>query len=116
VLLSAGSIEELNSLMEYSSVATQDRVQILVKSRRLEAELDPDRADLEVRLAQALEAKEEQERQAQHLKELRQAQTAKLADLRNQIESSREEATTIQVRSEGDSPAACCQRSCIRAF
>ncbi|MBA2724598.1 MAG: peptidoglycan DD-metalloendopeptidase family protein, partial [Actinobacteria bacterium] len=54
----------------------------------------------EVRLAQALEAKEEQERQAQHLKELRQAQTAKLADLRNQIESSREEATTIQARSE----------------
>jgi len=100
MLLSADSIDELSSLMEYSSAAAQDRIQIMVKTRRLEVELDADTADLEVTLAQALEAKEEQERQAQHLKELRHAQTAKLADLRDEIESSREEAAAIQARSE----------------
>lgn len=100
MLLSADSIDELSSLMEYSSAAAQDRIQIMVKTRRLEVELDADRADLEYTLAQALEAKEEQERQAQHLKELRQAQTAKLADLRDEIESSREEAAAIKARSE----------------
>ena len=100
MLLSAASIDELNSLLEYSSAATQDRIQIMVKTRRLEVELDADRAELEVILAQALQASEEQERQAQHLKELRQAQTAKLADVRDEIESSREEAAAIQARSE----------------
>jgi len=100
LLLSAASIDELNSLLEYSSAATQDRIQIMVKTRRLEVELDADRAELEVILAQALQASEEQERQAQHLKELRQAQTAKLADVRDEIESSREEAAAIQARSE----------------
>ncbi len=100
LLLSADSIDELNSLLEYSSAATQDRIQIMVKTRRLEVELDADRAELEVILAQALQANEEQERQAQHLKELRQAQTAKLADVRDEIESSREEAAAIQARSE----------------
>ena len=100
ILLSADSFDELSSLLEYSSAATQDRIQIMVKTRRLQVELDADRAELEVTLAQALEAREEQERQAQHLKELRQAQTAKLADLRDEIESSREEAAAIQTRSE----------------
>jgi len=100
LLLSADSIDELNSLLEYSSAATQDRIQIMVRTRRLEVELDADRAELEVILAQALRAKEEQELQAQHLKELRQAQTAKLADVRDEIESSREEAAAIQARSE----------------
>ena len=100
MLLSADSIDELSSLMEYSSAAAQDRIQIMVKTRRLEVELDADRAELQVTLAQALEAKEEQERQAQHLKELRQAQTTKLADLRDEIESSREEAAAIKARSE----------------
>ena len=100
ILLSADSFDELSSLFEYSSAATQDRIQIMVKTRRLQVELDADRAELEVTLAEALEAREEQERQAQHLKELRQAQTAKLADLRDEIESSREEAAAIQTRSE----------------
>jgi len=100
MLLSADSIDELSALMEYSSAAAQDRIQIMVKTRRLEVELDADRADLEDTLAQALEAKEEQERQAQHLNELRQAQTANLADLRDEIESSREEAAAIKARSE----------------
>ena len=100
LLLGADSIDELNSSLEYLSAATQDRIQIMVRTRRLEVELDADRAELEVTLAQALQAKEEQERQAQHLKELRQAQTAKLADVRDEIESSREEAAAIQARSE----------------
>lgn len=100
MLLSADSIDELSALMEYSSAAAQDRIQIMVKTRRLEVELDADRADLEDTLAQALEAKEEQERQAQHLNELRQAQTTNLADLRDEIESSREEAAAIKARSE----------------
>lgn len=100
VLLGADSIGELSSLMEYSSAATEYHIQIMVKSRRLQAELDADKAELEVTLADALEAEEEQELQAQHLRELREAQNAKLAELGDRIEASREEAAAIQARSE----------------
>jgi murein DD-endopeptidase MepM/ murein hydrolase activator NlpD len=100
VFLSADSIEELSSSMEYSSAATAERIQVMVKSRRLQAELDADKAQLEVTLADALEAEEEQERHAQHLRELREAQAAKLANLRDRIEASRQEAAAIQARSE----------------
>jgi murein DD-endopeptidase MepM/ murein hydrolase activator NlpD len=79
---------------------TEDRIQILVKSRRLKAELDADKSDLEVTLAQALDAGEEQERHAQHLRELRRAQTANLADLSDQIDALRTEAAAIQARSQ----------------
>jgi murein DD-endopeptidase MepM/ murein hydrolase activator NlpD len=100
VLLNAESITELSSLMEYSSAATQDRIRIMVRARRLDAELDADKADLEVTLAEAREAEEERERQTQHLRELREAQVARLADLRSRIEASREEAAAIQTRSD----------------
>jgi murein DD-endopeptidase MepM/ murein hydrolase activator NlpD len=75
---------------------TENRIQILVKNRRLQVELDADKADLEVTLAQALDAREEQERQAQHLRELRRAQTAKLADPSVQIDALRTEAAAIR--------------------
>jgi len=100
MLLSAASVSELDSLMEYSSAATADRIRIIVRSRRLKAELDADKAELEASLAEALEAEQERERQAQHLRELREAQTAKLAELRDRIEASREEAAAVQARSE----------------
>lgn len=100
VLLSADTLQELDSLMEYASAATEDRIQTMVKTGRLKAELDADRAELEVILAQARKAEQEQERQAQHLKELRQARFASLADLQRNIEATREEAAAIQARSE----------------
>lgn len=99
MFLDAESLDELSSLMEYSSAVTEDRIRVMVSRRRLKAELEADKAVLEVTLADALDAKEEQERQAQHLRELRQAQHAKLADLRHQIEASREEASAVLARS-----------------
>jgi murein DD-endopeptidase MepM/ murein hydrolase activator NlpD len=100
VLLGADTLQELDSLMEYSSAATGDRIQTMIRTSRLKTELTADRAGLEVTLAQAREAEEEQERQAQHLNELRQAKTARLVDLRKDIEATREEAAAIQARSE----------------
>ncbi len=68
VLLCADSIEELSSVMEYSSAATASGIQTMVKNQRLRAELNADKAELEVTLADLVEAKEGQERLARHLK------------------------------------------------
>lgn len=100
MLLSAESLHEMSSMLEYSSTAAENHIQLVVTGRRLEAQLNLKKADLKVALSDALEARAEQERQAQHLKELRAAKTAKLADLRGQIQATREEASAIQARSE----------------
>ena len=95
LLLSADTIAEIVSIAEYSRTATQNRIEVVIKRKRLESQLVADRAELEVALAGAIEARTEQKQQAQHLRELRVAQTTKLSDLTARIEAQRDEAASI---------------------
>lgn len=99
-LLESDSLDELTSGIEYSSAMTEDQNQVMVASKRLEAELRVETAELQVKLAEAIEVRGQQEALAQNLDELRRAQTAKLADLREQIEGTRNEVDAIQDRSD----------------
>lgn len=99
ILLSADTIAEIVSIAEYSRTATENRIEVMIKIKRLESQLVVDRAELEVVLADAIEARTEQKQQAQHQRELRVAQTAKLSDLRARIEAQRDEAASILVAS-----------------
>ena len=99
-LLGSDSLDELTSAIEYSSAMTKDHNQVMVASKRLEAELLVETAELEVKLAEAIQVRAEQEAFAQNLDELKQAQSAKLADLRKQIEGTRNEVDAIQERSD----------------
>lgn len=98
-LLGAKTLDELSSAVEYSSAVSEDQVSVMVSLKRLQAELEAESAELEVKLAEALEVRNEQRQQAQHLRELRTAQRLKLADLRKQIESERSEANAIAAES-----------------
>lgn len=98
-LLESDSLDELTSAIEYSSAMTKDHNQVMVASKRLEAELLAETAELEVKLAEAIQVRGQQEALAQNLDELKLAQSAKLADLRKQIEGTRNEVDAIQDRS-----------------
>ena len=99
-LLGSDSLDELTSAIEYSSAMSRDHNAVMVASKRLEAELRVETAELEVKLAEAIEVRNEQEALAQNLAELKQAKSADLADLRKQIEGARGEVDAIQERSE----------------
>ena len=94
-LLGAKSLDELSSALEYSSAVSEDQISVMVSLKRLQAELEAQSAELEVKLAETLEARNEQRQQSQHLKELRSAQRMKLAKLREQITSEQNEAAAI---------------------
>lgn len=98
-LLSVDSLDELTSGIEYSSAMTKEHNAVMVASKRLEAELRVQTAELEVKLAEAIKVRGQQEALAQNLDELKQAESAKLADLRDQIEGTRNEVDAIQDRS-----------------
>ena len=97
--VSAQSLSDLTDSIEYSGNVAQTHAEVMVRTKRLEAELEVQTQDLEVKLAEALTLRREQERQAQHLKELRRAQSMKLADLREDVEAARREAAAIEARS-----------------
>lgn len=94
-LLGAKTLDELNSAVEYSSAMSEDQISVMVSLKRLQVELEAESAELEIKLAEALEVRNEQRQQSQHLRELRAAQRLKLADLRKQIESERAEADAL---------------------
>lgn len=98
-LLEAESLDELSSAIEYSSEVTKDHSRVMVAAQRLETELRAETAELEVKLAEAIEVRTEQERLAQNLAELKRAEASKLADLRDQIEGVQREVSAIQTRS-----------------
>lgn len=98
-LLGAKSLDELSSAVEYSSAVSEDQISVMVSLKRLQAELEAESAALEVKLAEALEIRNEQRQQSQHLRELRVAQRGKLADLRKRIVATRSEADSIAARS-----------------
>lgn len=98
-LLGSRSLTELADGLEYSSAVTEDQSRVMIDTRRLEAELNEQTADLESKLEEILVVKREQEGQAQHLRELRAAQRLKLADLRKRIESERAEADALVAES-----------------
>lgn len=99
-LLGAKTLDELSSAIEYSSAVSEDQISVMVSVKRLQAELEAQSAELEIKLAEALEVRNEQRQQEQHLSELRSAQRLKLADLRTRIESQRAEATAIAAESD----------------
>jgi murein DD-endopeptidase MepM/ murein hydrolase activator NlpD len=99
LLLGARSLDELDSVMEYSGSVSEDLRSLAVKVKRARFELDADRAKLKEALADVVAAEAEQKKQAQHLAELRAAQSAKLHELRKRIESARREADAIEARS-----------------
>lgn len=98
-LLGAKSLDELSSAIEYSSAVSEDQISVMVSLKRLQVELEAQSAELEVKLAEALEARNEQQQQSQHLTELRAAQRMKLAKLRERITSERNEAAAIAAES-----------------
>ena len=98
-LLSAKTIPELVSRVEYSSTSTVQKSETMILSARLEAELNEDRGRLEIRLGERLALQQEQSAHSQRLKELRMAQGLRLADLREQIESQQAEAQALAGRS-----------------
>jgi murein DD-endopeptidase MepM/ murein hydrolase activator NlpD len=100
VLLGAESVAELDSMMAYSSAASQSKIRIMVASHRLKAELESAKTDLDAKLAAAREARNAQLAQRQHLSELRSAQTTKLGALRRRIAAMRAEADALAARSQ----------------
>lgn len=98
-LLGAKSLDEFSTALEYSSAMTEDQLRVMVSAKRLELELEAETAELEVKLAEALEVRNEQESQAQHLRELRAARSVELAELRRRIDSTRREADGIAAES-----------------
>lgn len=99
LLLSAESLTELNSLVEYSGQIAESSLDVMVTFKRLKAALDTETAELEVVLAEALEVRKAKLAQSQHLNELRDAQTTKLSALERRIAHVREEADAIAARS-----------------
>ena len=97
--VSAQGLSDLSDSIEYSGNVARTHAEVMVRTKRLEAELEAQTEDLEVKLAEALTLRREQEKQAQHLKDLRRAQSMELADLREDVEAARREADAIEARS-----------------
>lgn len=99
LLLTAKTLNELTSLVEYSGEIAESSLDVMVAFKRAKAELDVETAELEVVLKDALEVRREKLAQSQHLNELRDAQTTKLSTLERRIAHVREEADAIAARS-----------------
>lgn len=99
LLLTAESLTELNTLVEYSGEIAESSLDVMVAFKRVKAELDTETAELEVVLADALKVRNTKLAQSQHLNELREAQTTKLSALGRRIAHVREEADAIAARS-----------------
>ena len=99
VLLSSTDIRELSERVAFAQRFSDAQEEILVTATRLGEALEADKSVLEEKLADALQARNDQVVQAQHLRELRSAQTSKLESLRRRVESQREEADAIAARS-----------------
>ncbi|MGH2820437.1 MAG: hypothetical protein ACRDJ5_07280, partial [Actinomycetota bacterium] len=99
LLLSSEEMDDLLSRAEYLGTSQRNNLRIMIETARLEEELRVDKAELEQKLQLAMEARNERIAQAQHLRELRAAQRARLADLTQEIEHERAEATDLERRS-----------------
>ena len=99
LLLTAESLTELNTLVEYSGEIAESSLDVMVAFKRVKAELDTETAELEAVLADALKVRNTKLAQSQHLNELRKAQTTKLSALERRIAHVREEADAIAARS-----------------
>ena len=100
LLLGSKRIDELLSRLEYAGTSSRNNSRVMVETQRLKLELKAVKAQLEIKLADAEEARAERLRQAQHLGELRAAKRQKLKDLRADIRSERKEAQGLEARSD----------------
>ena len=98
-LLSAKTLDDISSALEYSSAVSQDNLEVMVTTKRLEVELAAETAELDAQLDDYIAVRDEQEAQAQHLSELREAQELELADLTDRVEQAQREASAIAAES-----------------
>ena len=100
LVLGSERIDELLSRLEYSAASSRNNLNVMVQTKRLKLQLQSFKAQLEVKLEEAISARAEKEAHARHLAELRAAKRQKLADLRADIQAERKEAEGLQDRSD----------------
>lgn len=99
LVLGSERIDELLSRLEYSAASSRNNLNVMVQTKRLKLQLQSYKAQLEVKLEEAIAARAEKEAHAQHLAELRAAKREKLEVLRANIDAERKEAEGLQDRS-----------------
>lgn len=98
-LLDSQSLADLDSMSEYSRNLSQEMNRIMVATGRVKSELEAERRDLQDKLAEAKEARNEQRDQAQHLSDLRRAQSLRLGRLKKEIAGAQAEVAATAARS-----------------